>query len=34
MASASLRGGLVYTSDPDDLEQLAQVFRNVRVEAI
>lgn len=34
MASASLRGGLVYTSDPGDLEQLAQVFPNVRVEAI
>lgn len=34
MASASLRGGLVYTSDVDDLMRLAEVFRNVRVEAI
>jgi len=34
MASASIRGGLVYTSDPDDLGRLADVFRNVRVEAI
>lgn len=34
MASASLRGGLVYTSDPDDFDRLAEVFGNVRVEAI
>ena len=34
MASASLRGGLVYTSDEDDLERLTEVFRNVHVEAI
>lgn len=34
MASASLRGGVVYTSDPDDFERLADVFRNVQVEAI
>jgi predicted nucleic acid-binding protein len=34
MASASVRGGLVYTSDVGDLERLAEVFRNVRVEGI
>jgi predicted nucleic acid-binding protein len=34
MASASLRGGVVYTSDVDDLERLTEVFRNVHVEAI
>lgn len=34
MASASLRGGLVYTSDPDDLDRLTEVFGNVSVEAI
>lgn len=34
MASASIRGGVVYTSDLDDLELLTSVFRNVHVEAI
>lgn len=34
MASASLRGGFVYTSDTDDLERLTDVFRNVHVESI
>ena len=34
MASASLRGGLVYTSDLDDLERLTEIFRNVHVQAI
>jgi predicted nucleic acid-binding protein len=34
MASASIRGGLVYTSDLDDLARLTTVFRNVRVEPI
>ncbi len=34
MASASLRGGVLYTSDADDFERLAHVFRNVHVEAI
>ena len=34
MASASLRGGLVYTSDSGDLERLTEVFRNVGVESI
>ena len=33
MASASLRGDVVYTSDPHDLERLRSgIFRNVRVE--
>jgi hypothetical protein len=32
MASASMRGDLVYTSDPDDLEALREaVFPNVRI---
>ena len=34
MASASLRGGLVYTSDPDELERLIEVFGDVRVVAV
>jgi predicted nucleic acid-binding protein len=34
MASASMRGGLVYTSDVDDFERLTEVFRNVQVEPI
>jgi predicted nucleic acid-binding protein len=34
MASASLRGGVVYTSDLEDLERLTEVFRNVHVEPI
>ena len=34
MASASMRGGLVYTSDVDDLQRLTEVFRNVEVAAI
>lgn len=34
MASASMRGGLVYTSDPDDLERLTEVFGDVHVVAI
>ena len=33
MASASLRGDIVYTSDPDDLERLrAGAFPHVRIE--
>jgi hypothetical protein len=33
MASASMRGDIVYTSDPDDLEILrAGMFRDVRIE--
>jgi predicted nucleic acid-binding protein len=31
MASAARRGGVVYTSDVDDLERLRQVFPGVRV---
>ena len=31
MASAALRGDVVYTSDVDDLERLAAHFRGVRV---
>ena len=34
MASASVRGGLVYTSDPDDLEKLTDVFGDVHVVAV
>jgi len=34
MASASLRGGVVYTSDADDFARLNDVFRNVRIETI
>ncbi len=34
MASASMRGGIVYTSDVDDFERLTQVFCNVRVEPV
>ena len=34
MASASIRGGRVYTSDLDDLERLTTVFLNVHVEAV
>ena len=34
MASASMRGGLVYTSDVDDFERLTEIFRNVQVESI
>lgn len=34
MASASMRGGIVYTSDVDDLERLTEVFRNVYVEPV
>jgi predicted nucleic acid-binding protein len=34
MASASLRGGFVYTSDVDDLERLSEIFPNVTVESI
>ena len=32
MASASLRGDIVYTSDPDDLENLRSIFPAVRIE--
>jgi hypothetical protein len=31
MASAALRGDVVYTSDVDDLEQLREHFPSVRV---
>ncbi len=34
MASASIRGGIVYTSDVDDLERLTEIFRNVDVRSI
>lgn len=34
MASAALRGDIVYTSDVDDLQRLAAHFRAVRVLAI
>ncbi len=34
MSSASIRGGFVYTSDVDDFERLAEIFRNVHVQAI
>ena len=31
MASTALRGDVVYTSDPDDLDRLTRYFRSVRV---
>jgi hypothetical protein len=31
MASAALRGGVVYTSDVDDLQRLGRYFPEVRV---
>jgi predicted nucleic acid-binding protein len=31
MATAAIRGDVVYTSDTDDLERLREVFPNVRV---
>lgn len=34
MASASIRGGLVYTADVDDFERLTDIFRNVTVRSI
>ncbi len=34
MASAARRGGVVYTSDVDDLERLRQVFPSVRVHGV
>lgn len=34
MASASLRGDVVYTSDVDDLERLREVFPNVQLERV
>jgi predicted nucleic acid-binding protein len=34
MAAASVRGDLVYTSDPEDLEVLQDVFSNVEIERV